>query len=229
MPRQNRQVTYRRIERPVRKRGESAAAGKSVAEQGRSEAPSARHMVVLTAVIALATVVYCIISFWQWKATNRSAEIAEQSVRLGARAYLGLVTMTLDDSLAATRKTGIKGIFRNAGHTPAYNVVVKSYYLFSQDGFRPDPNDQIAARPAQIGLLLPNEDLAYTFVVPPLSEEQAKRVMEGSTKLYLYGFIEYEDIFQHQHTMKFCGTYSPTEFTSFFRCPTHNEELKDVY
>jgi hypothetical protein len=71
---------------------------------------------------------------------------------------------------------------------------------------------------------LPNEDFTYTFVIPPLSEVWEKKIASGTAKLFLYGFVEYQDVFRQQHTMKFCGSYSPTEFTGFFRCPQHNEE-----
>lgn len=202
----------------------TADASSRFENKAATERQSTRMMVWLTAVIAISTVIYSIISYFQWTAARRSADIAEQSVRLGNRAYFGLRTMMLDDPLATNRKTGVKGVFKNAGQTPAFNVVVKSYYLFSEQPFKADPKDQLAASPSQIGLVLPNEDFNYTFVIPPLSDIQINKINHGLMKLFLYGFIEYEDVFHEQHTMKFCGVYSPTEFTGFFRCPSNNNE-----
>lgn len=128
-----------------------------------------------------------------------------------ARAYIALHSMDFESELSIEHEAKVKAVFIVSGQVPAFGVVMRNIYLYS-DKFKTDPSDRSSA-PHDIGDVPPGE-FPYTFILKPLSPVQLADINRGAKKLYLYGFIEYRDANNGLHVQSYCATYSPTEFAA---------------
>ncbi|MBZ5553711.1 MAG: hypothetical protein LAO21_13385 [Acidobacteriia bacterium] len=155
---------------------------------------------IATAVIAVATVVYAIVSLGHWRATKRSAQVAQKILELTHRPYL-----TVDDSRAeddpVNRKLSVVFIFKNVGSVPACELTIEwGFYI----------NGQKTGYP--IGHIGP-----ATHVLPPQTEEMLtgyvsdgtySAITSGSSQLEIRFSFKYKGVSHAEYYFDGTAHYS---------------------
>ena len=75
-----------------------------------------------TIVIAVATVVYAIVTYFLFRKTSQSVEIAQQIFASTNRPYVGVMRIKRAQKVSKEWRFGVSVIVRNVGTVPAYNV-----------------------------------------------------------------------------------------------------------
>ena len=74
-----------------------------------------------------------------------------------------------------------------------------------------------------------------TGVVPvpgggPIRPDSAARIESGDVKVYVYGFLDYSDVFGCKYTTEFCGYYDPRVDSDnplmLMACREHNRRIE---
>jgi hypothetical protein len=196
---------------------------------------------ILTAFIMAASVGTAIYSRWQ-------ATIADDSEKRSLRAYIGIenekFVLNCDACDDPTKQTDFaKGFtdnnalfmeIKNYGHTPAFDATGSFNWKDAPYGNELPPDftyaDGANARtPGTVFVINPQErshggDLLDAGVV-----DFIKRARNHQITLYLYGHIDYTDVFKCRNVLKFCFRYAPDAKPahSFDFCQAHNETPKD--
>jgi hypothetical protein len=154
----------------------------------------------------------------QAAAANRSADASQASARAAEKsaqtAQASLVTVQRPWVLvraaeASELKAGYRArahvIITNFGNTPAFNVIAKTNISF---------RDSLLPTPMPMGF--PISELSVVTIGPRgdyeifpehsvvLTETLIKEIPRKNLKLYIWGRIEYDDIFQKHHITDFC-------------------------
>jgi hypothetical protein len=156
--------------------------------------------------------------------TRKQWITADDAEKRSLRAYVGagLVSVGKDPP-----QIGIA--IENHGQTPAINVQVfnswhetpNGEYLPSDFSF-PDKEECPDALKS-IALLYPKAPPAFSVAATPNCKTPwatVIRALSGASTLYLYGHIDYLDMFRERHTTTFCLTWA-SGVSSY--CPRHNE------
>ena len=182
-----------------------------------------------TAVIALATVVYVVVTICLWKATKRSADAARSSAdaaKLSAealvnseRAWLVLERIDAGDSipLQGTEGGPLKTWFavvtmRNCGKTVALlrGARVRFHTVSARDGLPTNPEygpgEGSPDIPENGRPVAPGEtfQLAFPFEGGMPSQQQVQEIRNGSSLLFIYGRVEYADLSGRPRESQFC-------------------------
>lgn len=195
-------------------------------QESRQKSSSDWWIVGLTGGLLLIALVQGGLFFWQlWmmrstlkdatvaaNAAQKAADATEQSVVLAResgerqlRAYIGVrPTLELSDASTMGRTVYVaKAYLTNRGQTPAYNMLeaVRFEVLGST---LPASLDLQPER--SVGILTPG---AETELLPPLlaldsSVRNKLSAVDPTDRLYLYGFVVYEDAFKKRWRQRFC-------------------------
>jgi len=177
-----------------------------------------------------------------WRSTSKLVAGADKTAERQLRAYVHPDSTNLWDGSTLTppqpHRTNIPGIFvqwRNTGETPAKNVVswarVAVFSPQYEARFKPPP--KLEARFSNnLGRGVPgNKSLWYRRA---LTQQQAADVGTGRLGIYIYGRIEYEDIFKKKRWTTFKFVYTNSIFPpiaggggSFNICQSGNETDDD--
>jgi hypothetical protein len=173
---------------------------------------------MLTGLIFFITCVYTVFSFLQWRTMERTIEI-------GNRAYVSVDKGSLLKELKVGEPVNATVNFVNKGNTPALKVKTRGSIGFTADQIsepmQPIPGDvndpQSTAVIAKDGAMYAGFEGAV-----PLDEQGMELFNQKKLRLYIWGVIEYEDMFGKPHKTSFCFTHPPEPGISLEVCPINN-------
>jgi hypothetical protein len=203
-------------------------------------------IVIFTGVIAIATIVYSYFGYGQWTSMDKALTETQKNRELEYRAYIsakGALFQPRKDNPAWADIILITG---NTGRTPVRDAKMKRV-LEHRDA--PPPEETIineATHPGSKILYVPLIDYTTSCGavttrvadilanpqstpsiqptpmpnVPSLTPPEILRFGDG---WYLYGIIEYKDIFDKPHWTKFCFYLAAPGGSIFAQCPTFND------
>lgn len=191
-------------------------------------------MVILTTVYVCLTGFYAYVSHKTLKTIEQQAESNAKQFRLqlaeakksadaalaGAEAVMSAERARIVCSFNTSGSTSHYMTIRNCGRTPALLIDVKfirKHVPITNDPHLPDsPNfgratEFIHKRILCAGDKWEPQDYRVRVSAAELTEELCRRVESGQTRFYVYGRVEYRDVFRNDalHETRFCFFYSP--------------------
>lgn len=147
-----------------------------------------------------------ITSIWQWRAIDRQARIASDSLRIAQRAMLGIQTINFQ----LAKKPIAAVVVINYGRSPATNVrpQIRGYL----DDDPPERTDYVAQSkqllpPVEriVGQIIPDVPAWITInVSQEFSDAWIKAIQQGKMFVYIIGKILYHDGFEETELPLFC-------------------------
>ncbi len=116
-------------------------------------------------------------------------------------------------------------VFTNTGKTPAVNLRTRATMKPVPVGDAPDFQHIYSIVPQNHSPVAPN---ASIFTNPkdhsniPLAQDEVDAIKQGAAVVYIYGRIDYEDIFHVDHWISFCYSAN-TDLVNSSACKEHNE------
>lgn len=168
-------------------------------------------MTIGTVAIAIATVVYGVVSIFQYGEMRHDAVVSE-------RAWVGPINAGIKPR---TTKAGtyFKVPFSNHGQTPALNV--RSWIGYTNNERQIPKRDPIGNSQSANMVLFPNELGNTSTMDNLLPADDVNAIKAGALILYVYGTIAYDDAFGHRHWTQFC--FIPNRvWGAFAPCREHN-------
>ncbi|MGD0021569.1 MAG: hypothetical protein ABSC54_04640 [Smithellaceae bacterium] len=155
---------------------------------------------------------------------QKMRNLTQEQSRLDQRAWLGVT------SISGKPEGGKKFIlqinFKNTGKTPATNMIVRSAVTFSTPIWKgPDFNTIKNIKKEGRGLVFPQaEALSVVDVLPaaPVDPSTIELLNEHKIRIHVFGFAEYDDIFNRHHCTRFCNIYKP-EDGYYHACKDYND------
>ena len=173
-----------------------------------------RLLIVFTAVIAGANLIYAGLSLWQLSVLRGQLNHMEEASHLDHRAWIGLAN-GFHGGIKAGLKLECELRFVNTGRTPAINVSSKYYILYRPQNFDIDSFDkskllkipgpspsQGTLSPGAIATVLANSGAT-------LSEAEASQLISGTLAAYIFGYVRYKDVFGTSHETEYCYVVEP--------------------
>ena len=156
------------------------------------------------------------------KAAEDSVELARSSIeaantasQFDQRAWVTVALVRFTKPLAIGDKISVQLTVHNSGKTPAVARMIGriegSTEPLSDAAFK----DLLTTGHPSIMVLGPdgNGD-GYLQSLEPLTADQSKALNSGALRLYVIGSIEYDDVFSHHHSTRFCFSVTGSEDVS---------------
>lgn len=149
-------------------------------------------------------------------AATKAATIADDtlkdsraSFRQEQRAYLTVAAFEMSTPPVVVDKNGrhVCGDIHtaNSGRTPALNPAIVRYATFGPNAETSVEALKIPNRPPNGDVLGVTGDKYGSACTLPVDGDAERRLIDGTIPLYIYGAIEYDDIFGQHHETGFCG------------------------
>jgi hypothetical protein len=207
-------------------------------------------MVSFTGVIALCTVIYAVVAYFQWTALIESNKINRDALESVQRAYVNFstaveTTIVLDPYTHKANTWKFTVPMENSGVTPTRRMIAHADQWNNHDRL---PDDFTYPDTGNLApQLIPlgpkgKTGLGPISITPDVIEALESVPTGGSWHLYFYGWAKYRDVFPGtpEHITKFCyemtqvsgNPYFPKKeemYSYFSACPHHNctdEECK---
>lgn len=199
-------------------KGDNDNINKYTKKQSSTSDPQ-RWTTIFTGVIAVATVIYAVVSSCQLTVMRRQLENSQ----LDQRAWVGPVEAIIPKTGERPEPhLGVKIV--NSGKTPARKVLAKisTQYLSAETEFAPSYKDdpvEPSVSVIQPGMWI---NLFSRATLGTMTSQEMDGVRAGRNRLYLYGLITYEDIFGRPHSTRFC-LYLQSDLSGFNACSTYND------
>lgn len=212
--------------------------------------------VICTAIIAIATVLYTVFAYHQWKTMARQLNETERQTKAAitsadaAKSAAATAEATLKDSQKSFivqnrpyinfevarliykpevgKRLEATCLIRNSGRTPAISVRPD----ISIEG-RTDPLPKAITRLRAKNRIDLGAGQSLVIPVPgkgPIRSDSAARIEAGEVVVYVYGFLDYSDLFGCQYTLEFCGFYDPKVDSEnplmLLGCSEHNRRIE---
>jgi len=169
-----------------------------------------RLLIIFTAVIATANLIYATLLLWQLFILQEQLIYIQEVSHLDQRAWIGIETIAIEPIKTDKKKLSFHIVFINTGKTPAINIKMDfriSIHLkeddiptfFEQDNLEHDFGQ---------AFLTPNGRLDQPYeenMIPSIIEA----IESGKTVLWVLVKIEYYDIFRNVHKTHVCLRYYP--------------------
>jgi hypothetical protein len=138
-------------------------------------------------------------------AARDAVKLADRTAERQLRAYVG-VTEPLIQNVGVNQVPNVTFRIRNYGRTPARKV---RYWAEFEIGAYPLKMPLNMGEPAPQALIINPQDGFKPNLQrqAPLNGQQAINIQAGSERMYLWGIITYEDVFEHPRTTKFRMMY----------------------
>jgi hypothetical protein len=112
----------------------------------------------------------------------------------------------------------------NSGKTPAKNI--NAYFTFSMDVTPLTENPIINQtkdyqHSLQSSIVSGGKELHLRQKIN-LNSEQINAYIKNNSRLYVWGYVTYQDIFNENHKLNFCLNNTDPTFTTLGFCKTHN-------
>jgi hypothetical protein len=164
-------------------------------------------------------------------AAQGSAETAEVQTRItrrmleiGERPWVGMESIKMTSAFVANEPLTTAIVIRNTGSSPGINVVGKSRVAWGPGELPEDPPYGEGDSPGSVGTLFPGNTVSHTLeTTRGLSAQEIEAIKGGRMFFYVFGFIEYDDIFGKRHKTRYCGHYRPTKGQLFSICSRYND------
>jgi len=161
-------------------------------------------------------------------AAESSVAVAAESFHVSERAYV-YITPILRRPVAAGQQTLVTVALTNAGRTPALKTSVQTCLVSSESpettkqaherAFRPQGSASSAKPPA----IPPGQHFEQHLDSRlPLTEDEARQLVEGKLVMYLFSEVSYRDIFGKAHHEEICGRLD-TNLKQFNACIEFNK------
>lgn len=163
---------------------------------------------------------YAIVTGLQWYELHHNFRVDE-------RAWIGATSISGFPQIGKQLLVTI--MFKNTGKTPALKVFPFFNYQFVSKG---DKFVFETHRKPGNQLIAPNVDIPGVIPVAnaqtPFTQIDSLRLRSREKTLYVYGQIWYQDIFHHDHWLKFCYFLEPmAEGYAYTTCNENNEPDQD--
>lgn len=145
----------------------------------------------------------------QWDAMKAALKETRISRELENAAFVGIKSGKLDEPLHVGTSQKITIIILDSSRTPAFNLNVQQDWALRASeppDLTPRPMDQ----PARKGTVTPGVDSAIHFWIPNLTAQDVDDITNFRKFIYVFGKIEYDDIFGNHHWTNFCLQQHPT-------------------
>jgi len=206
-----------------------ADAAKSLADSTKNLADRMKDQADRTKVIADQAVVQAQSASSAAKTADASLKDSRSSFRQEQRAYVAVTVFTMSNPPTRTDKNGrhVCGDVHvaNSGRTPAVNTAIFRYATFGPkaqatiEAFKPP--ERTPPSGAMLGIVGDNYGTACTEKAVDTTTEQ--NLVNGTLPLYVYGVIEYDDIFGNPHQTGFCSE-RVIDSTAFIGCADDHGE-----
>jgi hypothetical protein len=159
-----------------------------------------------TLILALFTGALGFATIFLWRATKRLVVGADENARRQLRAYVS-VTMAHVSSFAKDEYISVRFTLMNRGLTPARSLVHHSEIFVAPE---PLPEDFIlpglTSRLSDPLTLFPSQDINGTKTAAHFfSQEEIRGIANGTARIYCYGMVYYETVFDSPATTTFCS------------------------
>lgn len=182
--------------------------------------PGNRATAFFTCVIALATVVQVFVVYRQWIAMEKALTVTRENNEIGQRPWMLVVATTKYDPIPDQPAT-ISIDFKNSGHSPAIGVVIRTRLRIDKNskGFIPNYG---YPTPSEVSEGSVGIDQVISSSVSPLtrSENEIAQLKSGIDALWLYGDVQYGDIFDGARVTTYCMKWEPSS-GGFAACGTY--------
>jgi hypothetical protein len=118
----------------------------------------------------------------------------------------------------------------NFGKTPGIQVIHKMEERIFCNGFPDDPPYRIPPQGKKVygpsaGPIWPNEkiQMQYEKLGHPITEQEWNSFMSGDCLLFLYGTVNYCDVFGKAHYQHFCSVWYTGSPHNFMACTSYND------
>ncbi len=157
------------------------------------------------------------------KSAEQSARFAQESFAMGERPWVMIKGANYLEIKVGQSPSAILTIV-NTGNTSAFNVTTDTMIAFRNSRVPvPMPiKPRISGEVGSKSSIAPKTDM--TIIITHnviMTEDMIKRLYEENYRLYVWGKIEYEDVFKRRHRTEFCGVQR-TGTLNFDLCDNNN-------
>jgi hypothetical protein len=148
---------------------------------------------------------------------SKNLEDSRETREIENRAWVGLKTGLLHAPVKDAPR--VKGIlrFENVGKTPAMNCTLKTHYEYSERK-RPERLDEPQTLSIGRITIMPGNTSDQEFIIE-LNHEAYNLAMKNRGSLYIWGILEYNDVFGMPHKTDFClNTDSGSDQAKLYSC-----------
>ncbi|MGD1102974.1 MAG: hypothetical protein ABSA59_12990 [Terriglobia bacterium] len=220
---------------------------KKEASKARNERRE-RIKVLIEAATFVAILGYALLVYFQWKemiaATDAATTALEESRKnrqqaekslmatieqfhLDQRAWVGITDISIKNVVSPGHRFVWIGYVQNSGKTPSLNTVMLFKYRtflkneppsFVYDEPTKEPRGKMSLMPSMKISIGGHENLEDT----PLTEPQVRAMQEGVTQMYVFGKIEYDDVFKIPHCTHVCA-WVDRDLSTTHPCQAYND------
>ncbi len=161
--------------------------------------------VTANGVVALFTVVLAVVGFLQWwiyRAIHRSTKVVE-------RAYVNISHYPEGLQLVDPQRFSVKVKVKNHGRTPAKIIDVVLTLRVYRGPLPPKPCYGPAGPEPNRFFLMPKDHFVVTKTFELISAADARGVDAGTVRVWLLGYVDYEDQFGRSHRGGYARLYNP--------------------
>lgn len=185
-------------------------------------------LVYVTGVLCAITLALAFFTGWLWNATKKLVMGADRTAKHELRAYMGVDSIQIHQGWTIGSPNRGKLIIRNFGKTMAQNVRI---YIASSHN---DATDRFPVEDTNgHTVTMPGEGMYFEESIP-LKPNTTGQLMEGRGNIYIWGRIDYIDVFQEPRwtTFRFVSdkvvsTPGPSGYNGW--SAKHCEEGNDAY
>jgi len=183
--------------------------------------------IVFSGLVVIVIVVQAFIYKKQWDVMREQSNLLNASIQEATktrevenRAYVGIKEITMNATVKSKKDIEIILTIENTGKTPARASKLTSvaHGFFRQD--RLIPRESLVTQyyaPTQFELLAGNSHPA-SIPIKALTDEAYKIVANTEQRLYIWGRVEYDDVFGKSHWTPFCFVNVSNTDGAFFGC-----------
>ena len=174
---------------------------------------------------------------WSQKTSQHAIESSEQQnkktlqatidqFRQDQRAWVGVTDVSMKDPVLAGRKFVWIGYIANSGKTPSLETKILAYYTTGSGKTLPAFTYPPAKEPQGIMIIQPGSKFSLNGHEreddPVLTQTQIDALKNQTTRMYIYGQIEYRDVSNHHHTTHWC-VWLESDLANTHPCDTYND------
>jgi hypothetical protein len=157
------------------------------------------------------------------KAAQEGVRVAAQSMQYGDAAYLSLSNQSIEAfQIGQPAKAVID--FVNGGNSPAYDVHMAVQMGFRRKPIPPIPPLTAKERQESGSVVAPKGGLRkYATDQSVITEAELQAIKKEEVRLYVWGRLEYRDVFKRRRWLTFCLVHKMTTMLSLDNCGIHND------
>jgi hypothetical protein len=187
---------------------------------------------IINALLLLVVTVQAYIYRQQWKVMKRQGDVAEKSIEdsrkariADNRAWVWIKNAKLAKNLQSDPPANsIIITLENSGNSPARNVTVRWHSAYRES--EPISPLGIDAAPSLPPTVIPSHGTSdVEALVVRWSADERNSVFDGPTRLYVWGWIEYEDVFGQRRVSQF-SIFNPFVNVVEFAACEHNNTVE---